>query len=405
MTTLTDAVARSAKPQDGRDEVVIWDAKTPGFGLRVRSSGSRSWIWVRRDAKKRVTRYTIGRAETMRAAAARVIAERRNAERDAARNGVSDELLDRSVRGREPAAGPTVGEFIDPWFEYLKREGRRKKTLHEYRRHILESLSGLAKMPADSVKRSDITRALVALEQQSGSPTAKNARAALSSLYDWLVTTDRLGDLPSPLSGTYRPKGSKKRKRVLSLAELRAVWKAASGLRGGYGNIVKLLILTGQRRDEIGGLIAEEVDLEQRFLDLPEPRMKNHLQHLVPLSDQAFALLKPWSEAAGDGPLFGRGKGGFQGWSKSFKRFVPLVQAEFGRPMKRWIIHDLRRTFSTTAYNKKLADGDVIELYISHVSGKSRQGVAGTYNHAELLEQRQKFAQDYADWLMSVVEG
>lgn len=408
MPTLTDALARSAAPNPGKAETVLWDEKTTGFGLRIRASGGRSWIWVRRGADGRVERYTIGAAASTKATVARDVAEKRNAEREAVRHGYKAERIDRSAKRRAPPPGPTIRELAPAWFEELKLNDVRASTLSEYRRYILKATGELGDKPAELVTRSDLNALIVGLQAKGKPAAARACRSALSSMFTWLTTTGRLGDRSSPLHGSYKPKEKGKRKRYLSAAELRAVWRAADKLPGGvgYGTIIKLLMLTGQRRDEIGGLTNEEVWIDARHpqIALPEWRTKNKLSHLVPLVPESIELIEPWLQAAESGPLFGRGPNGYAGWSKAIKRFRPLVEAEFGKPLKHWTPHDFRRSFITHTREQRLeTDTEVIELFVNHVSGTSRAGVAGVYNCAELIEPRRELAQRYATWVMSIV--
>ena len=98
------------------------------------------------------------------------------------------------------------------------------------------------------------------------------------------------------------------------MAEIREVWTAC--LDDDYGRIVRLLILTGQRKGEIGNLTTSEVDLDKKQIDLPGTRTRNARAHIVPLSDEAVAILNPPDKRNERACLFGRGAGGFSGWSK-----------------------------------------------------------------------------------------
>ena len=105
-----------------------------------------------------------------------------------------------------------------------------------------------------------------------------------------------------------------------------------------------------------------------------------------------------------DGASFRPRENGFSGWSKSFERFAPLVDDEFGRPLEQWQPHDLRRSLVTHVKDERIeTDSEVIEMFVNHVSGAARAGVAGVYNRAHLLEPRRALAQNYADWVLSIV--
>ena len=110
MPLLTDALARSTEPPAGKDEITIKDDRTPGLALRVRSTGAKSWIWRRRDGET-TARYTIGSTATIKAAAARTIAEQRNAEVVAGQHGLAVERIDKTAKRN---AVKNAGRFRRP---------------------------------------------------------------------------------------------------------------------------------------------------------------------------------------------------------------------------------------------------------------------------------------------------
>jgi integrase len=140
-----------------------------------------------------------------------------------------------------------------------------------------------------------------------------------------------------------------------------------------YGRIIRLLLLTGCRRDEIGGLRWSEVDLKARTIKLPGVRTKNGRPHVIPLSEPAMAILGGLIHRANRDLIFGLGAGGFSGWSKSKAQFDKAAKLK-----EAWTLHDLRRTAAT-----RMADigvqPHVIEALLNHISGH-KAGVAGTYN-------------------------
>ena len=140
-----------------------------------------------------------------------------------------------------------------------------------------------------------------------------------------------------------------------------------------YGRIVRLLILTGCRRDEIGSLRWSEIDNESRLIALPGERTKNSRTHDVPLSKAAPEIIDSIPRRMNSDFVFGEGKGGFSGWSKA----KAALDIQLG--LKPWRLHDLRRTAST-----RMADAGVqivIEVVINHISGH-KAGVAGVYNRS-----------------------
>src|SRR5262249_25025376 len=123
-------------------------------------------------------------------------------------------------------------------------------------------------------------------------------------------------------------------------SELAQVWKALPD--GDYGNIVRLLILTGQRRDAIGDLRWSEIDQEHEAIHLPGERTKNGKDHTVPLSPLAKSIIDKIPQGQDREFVFGTGAGGFSGWSQSKDRLDAKLKG-----VKPWRLHDLRRTAAT----------------------------------------------------------
>lgn len=125
-------------------------------------------------------------------------------------------------------------------------------------------------------------------------------------MFGWALRTGRLDT--NPMAGLGRPRAPT-RDRVLGVPELRAVFAAAGDT--GFGRIVRLMIVTGCRRDEVGWLRWEEVVGDT--LRLPATRTKNHRAHDVPVPDAG--LLPP--RRPGWPFVFGQTRrAGFSGWSR-----------------------------------------------------------------------------------------
>jgi integrase len=212
---------------------------------------------------------------------------------------------------------------------------------------------------------------------------------------------------------------------VLRDHELRTIWKHAG--TDHYGSIIKLLMLTGQRADEIAGLrwpeltettvpekrIADTIRLPQfsiKVIDLPAERTKNKKPHLVPLSEQAAAIIAQQPRRANnDGGLrefvFGIGQRGFSGWSRCKERLDERIAKELGEPLEPWTPHDLRRTMSTVMNGSLDVLPHVVEAILNHVSSQAsgKSGVAGVYNKAVYLRERAEALKLWADHLDAIV--
>jgi len=231
----------------------------------------------------------------------------------------------------------------------------------------------LHRKPLDSITRGEVARHLDQITSESGSPSASRARAHLSSFFMWCLRRGHCRE--NIVLQTEEPKGSEERKRALSDDELRTVWNACAD-DDDYGRIVRLLILTGCRREEIGGLRWSEIDLDAGTITLPAERCKNGRAHTLTLPDKALDILRAVPRRDGRDHLFGQRSDGFVAWSHG-KRALLTATGE----MKEWRLHDLRHTLSTGLHELGV-EPHVVEAVLNHISGH-KDGVAGRYNHAQ----------------------
>jgi integrase len=189
-----------------------------------------------------------------------------------------------------------------------------------------------------------------------------------------------------------------------------------------HSAIIRMLLLTGARKSEIGGLMHAEIDRERGLVALPGERTKNWRPHELPLSRQAQAILAEFPEQPKCPYVFGRrGQAPFSGWSRCKERLDARIaeqraEQRLGRKLKEgerpekddylapWVVHDLRRSFTTLAAEHGLAEPAHIEAILNHVSGH-RDGITGIYNRAAYREQKRIGLQRWADWLEAIVEG
>jgi integrase len=224
-------------------------------------------------------------------------------------------------------------------------------------------------------------------------PAARNrARSTLSAFFGWAIGEGLCES--NPVAGTNKAEEGKERDRVLNDAEIAAVWLNADSANG-YGTILKLLLLTGCRRDEIGGLRWSEIDLNERKITLPGSRTKNGQEHVVPLSDLAMVILAGLTGQRREGRdhVFGRTLGsGFSGWSASKREFDELVKID------PWTVHDLRRTVRTEI-DKLGTLPHVCEAVLNHLPEK----LIRTYNRNTYETEKRKALDTWAHHLKTIV--
>lgn len=357
----------------------------PGFGLRIYASGRRQWVAQYRDGSGRTRRATFGDPRTVSL--------------DEARDGAR-KLLSRVELGSDPQAekqaarrAVRLGALVE---DYLVGAAQRLKprSYAEIKRHLREHAKPLHHDPAGDVGRAAVVKLLDSIARDKGPVAANRVRSSLSGMWVWGLRTGAI-EGENPIAIVPKPGSETPRERVLTDAELALVWKCTGGDHD-HDRIVRLLLLTGARREEVAGMEWDEI--EGSLWTLPRARSKNGLPHELPLSALALAQL-PASREKRVG-VFGKRGGGFSGWSRCKERLNhritrqlrEIFETHHGRrpnldevPAMAWTLHDLRRTLSTWL-NENGTEPHVVEAVLNHVSGTSRRGVAGVYNKAQYRE-------------------
>jgi integrase len=298
-------------------------------------------------------------------------------------------------RARASAQALTLGVVINRYLE--ARQGRlRPNTLKAATRYFTDHWRPLHVRPLDAIKRADVAARLQELVKAHGRTSAARARDNLSALFVWGMK-EGLCDA-NPVMATNNPTaGMLARDRVLNDSEIRAVWGACQD--DDFGKIVRLLLLTGCRRDEIGALKWSEVDLDTGVMTIPGTRTKNHHTLELPLPGIAIDILRAQPRRRAD-YVFGYGAGAFATWSFSVVKLnARIVEAE-GRPLAQWTLHDLRRTMRTNLGKLGVAP-HVAELCINHVRG----GVEATYDRHRYQREIGAALALWADRVLAIVEG
>jgi integrase len=271
---------------------------------------------------------------------------------------------------------------VDRYLE-RKRASLKPKSFAEATRYLRTLASPLAKLGLAQIDRRKIAVLLGEIEDGSGAVTRNRARSALSAFFSWCIT-EGLFDV-NPVAGTAKASENGGRERVLTREELRKLWRSLGD--DPFSDIVRLLLLTGQRRTEIGGLRWSEVDLARKMIVLPPDRTKNGRQHELPLSRQALAVLE--RQPRRNSTEFVFSDNGNQDWDRSKARLDGKVG------IAPWRLHDLRRTCSTMLGELGVLP-HVIEQALNHVSG-AKAGVAGVYNRSKMIDAVRSSLQTWAD--------
>ena len=399
---LTDKTVRTMTCPAGMTERSFWDSEVHGFGLRVRASGVRSWLvqYARHGKTKKIT---LGGPDIVTVGAARAKAREIMA---AVRLG-GDPAKDKAA-AREAAAN-TLGALL-PAFLERQRQRLKARSMVETTRHLMKHAKPLHSQGIKAIDRRAIAQLLEGIERESGAACSNSVRASLSAMFTWAA---RGGHIDSnPVAMTNRATENGARERVLSDDEIATIWNALDELlnlsdldmavSGDYAALLRLLILTGARRDEVARLRWSEVYLDMEpgaeLVRLPGERTKNKRPHIIPLVPQAVAILKARQRRPGRDFVFGTNGHGFCDFSGARADFDQRLNflENSEEVSQRWTLHDFRRTISTRLHGAPFSVAPhICEAILGHAAGH-RSGVAGTYNRQDYLVERRAALESWA---------
>jgi integrase len=369
---LSDLTVKRAKPPTN-GQVDIFDAGYPGFALRVSYGGGKSWVYFYRIGG-RLRRRSLGTYPAV------TLAEARQLWRDA-KHQVS--------LGRDPGWQRASDlNFESVAREWLKRDQADKRSLKEVTRIVeKELIPQWGQRSIRDIRRHDILVLSDRIADRGATTMARRVMAYVHRLFRWAKSRDLIES--NPATDLPKPGREVARDRVLTDAELAAVWKAAVEIGWPYGPAAQLLILTGARRAEIAELKWSEI--HGNTIKLSGARTKNAEPHDMPLSEQALDVLSRMPRIAGSEYVFGKPlRSG--AWSNAKIKFSAAK-------IQPWRIHDLRRTAST-GMNELGTEPHIVEAVLGHTI----KGVAGVYNRAKYEAAKRAALEAWGAHVMALVQ-
>jgi integrase len=381
MLRLTQRRIDELKCPAGKKDRLVFDDDQRGLGVRVTASGKSYLAQYTLHGLKR--RIPLGSCSAISLADARLAVQ---------------EILGQVARGRDPAVERkqaalqarrdvlTLNGLINQWARrHLVHRRQNYATdatralRYAFGKHLEAPAAALSAKTARSIVRS--------IADDGRRPMARQTAAYGSACFSWALHADLLTE--NPFSGL-RLEPVASRERVLSDAEIVAIWNATSG-PGFFNGIVRLLLLTGARREEVARMCWAELDADLTTWTIPGARTKNHRPNIVPLSKQARAVLVD-QPRLGDDRVF---------WFRSFASAKERLDAQCG--VTSWRLHDLRRTVAT-GLQRLGVRLEVTEAVLGHVGG-SRAGIVGVYQRHEWAVEKRAALNAWGDQVQKIVEG
>jgi integrase len=400
---LTDANLHLLILPDGSDDVFYNDDELRGFKVRVRRDAEgrvrRTWHMQYRSKTGKQGRASLGSvdkpaqlsATKARQKATELLVSVRAGEdpqkaRKAVQKARKELLLDCALRYLDDRRGGIVG-----------KRPMSKSTYLAAKRCFENHFATLARRPVALITDDEIRKGLRQVIERHGKVAAIRDKSNLSAFFAWAM---REGIAKAnPTINAQALAENAPRDRVLDDDELRAIWAACKD--DDFGRIIKLLLFTGARRNEIGGLKWDEIDLARGVLTIPGTRTKSRNELRLALPAPALEIIRAVPRRADRHYLFGERGGEYSRWGYA-KEAIDRRLAEAGHQLKPWTLHDCRRTCRTRLAALGIAPW-VAEEVLGHTT--HRQGVVGTYNrHQYFLEIKDALAQ-WANALMKIIEG
>jgi integrase len=382
-----EMLRKMSPPAEGEPRLELWDPVLPGFGVRVTTSGIKTFfVSYRADGVKR--RLTLGRyhEEAYNLAAARAAARAAldlvTAGKDPIAEAAAAEAeAEAQKRAEAVAEKRELAKLVATYIEMRVKPNRRD--WNEVERALrVDLIAKLGNRDIRSISRRDVLDMRDAIIARGHRVHARRVLTMTKAFFAWCVEYDHI--TADPAAGIRQEGKEVARERVLSMPELIAVWQAADVMKWPFGPLYQLLALTAQRRDEVAGMRWSEIDLDGAVWTLPGARTKNGKEHVVALSPAAVAILRSLPNRGDDLLFSSTGETAPSGWSRAKRRLDGLIaeQAEpNAKPLPPFVIHDLRR--STATHMAELGvRPEVVDAILNHVSGTVR-GVARTYNRSE----------------------
>lgn len=362
----SDVGLRSIKPPEN-GAADYWDERFPSFGMRVSQGGTKTFM-LNIDKSRR----TIGRFGIITLADARTEAKRLLAERTLGR-----------FRPQSISFETAFDAFIAE-----KEKSRRARTIKDYKRLI--NLHFRFRGQLADVKHADIERRLVRIKSRS---EHNHALQNIKTFFTWAQKRRYITDNPTV---GFSPHKLPNRARVLTDAELKSIWEATAEPTI-HNTIVRLLMLTGQRKGEIAQLRPEYYSHNQQTICLPSEVTKNGREHCFPIAALASNII---FTASSQSLLFpARGSDGlkpFNGWSKS----KAALDKSCG--VKNWRLHDLRRTFRTL-HGKLKTPPHIAERLVNHISAQTEVEII--YDTYKYLPEMREAMENYENYIRKIVNA
>lgn len=364
----TNRTIDTLRVTNGKSRQEYWEDNGRGLGIRVSSSGRKSWILLYRFHGK-PRRLTLGTFPEIG------IADAHQKREEAL------QLLGRDIdpgRSRRDAidarnAAPTVTDLASDYIANYARPRKRSWAEDEriLSRNILPSIGALK---AEDVSRRDVLQILDRIQKRGAPIGANRTLAMIRKMFNYALGRDIVS--ANPCNGIPAPARERRRDRVLTDIEIRALWEGLAQLSMSEGSklALQLELVTAQRKGEIISAEWAEFDLDNQMWTIPASKAKNGLAHRVPLSPLALQILAAIRNASShERWLFPSPRGQSCVTAPSIDHAVRRTRDHLG--ISDFTPHDLRRTAASG-----MTSLGISRLVVQKILNHAEPGVTAVYD-------------------------
>lgn len=376
-----EAIQLARQTAELKSEII--DPAVPGLRLRITKGGG-TWYLLTRGLDQERQRLNLGSWPQLLAAAAQ------------------ERALTLRRRLDEGDGPLTIEELIDE-YELFKGSGLKRgpQTL----RAIRQLMAGLMTRHPSTISSRDIAQPL-RMKALTAPSSANRQLAYVKAMFSWAKSQDLIET--NPARNIPKPAREIPRERTPSLKEVALIWEAALSRPAPYSQIVRLLILTGCRLEEVAQMRLEELELKDDGVGdvwtLPAHRTKTGKSIRIPLSPAAKKVINEVLFLNGDWVFATRTGMPFKGWSRAKAMLNTEILRDDLR-MEPWKLHDLRRSFATYACEELGVRIEVVDRCLNHVGSASTSAVSRVYARSELFAERRKTLEDWGAAVMDAVKA
>lgn len=408
---LTAKAVEALKAPTDKLQADVFDTVMGGFGVRVSKGGTKTFfVFVRIHGK--LTRLSVGRAK-IGAGAGLTLAEARAKAGQwaeiASAGGDPRQLREAEVEAEQETRRNTFGVVAEQFLDKYVARRCRPATAKEYRRALQGAdVSAWRNRPLVDITRRDVHDLLDIMVDRGAETMANRTLAYLKRFFGWAAERGIIKVVPT--DRVKPPARNVRRDRWLDDTEIVDVWAGCEIIGRPFGDLFRVMLLTGQRESEVAGMQWSEIrNLKGEAPEwyLPATRTKNGLPHVVPLAPAVVEVLDSVPRVSGSPFVWTTtGRTAVTGFSKAKARLDKAIadrrEGEGRDSIPAFVLHDLRRTMSTHMHDKLGILPHIVEATINHISG-AKAGVAGTYNWAAYMPERRAALEHWAAHVVTVV--